>query len=80
MTALDWKPPPGNGRKYSLHALDYSVCKVGSAAGTTFECWIGREQRKIGLASGTEARAWCQRHYNHRLKQEHPTDADAITA
>lgn len=77
---LVWKTR-GNPPHYSVHAdPDYSVCKVGSARGWTFECWIGREQRRVGLLYASEAKAWCQRHYNRRRAKENGNAANAESA
>lgn len=62
-TVLEWVPPPKRHR-YSIHALDYSVCKIGSADGWSYECWKGSEQLVVGLQTADAAKAWCQRHHD----------------
>lgn len=74
MSALEWKPA---AHRYSIHALDYSVCKVCSATGWTYECWKGREQLKVGLLSANAARTWCQRHHDEHTGEIHAADSES---
>ena len=65
MTVLEWVPPPPPAAQgYSVHAGDYSVCRVWVAGGWSFECWKGREQLQVGMPRASEAKAWCQRHHD----------------
>lgn len=66
---LQWVPPP-SGHRYSMHAREYSVCKVASARGWTYECWLGREQLEVGLASAEAARDWCQQHFQQQSQPQ----------
>ncbi len=75
---LRWKQPPGPGPHYSWHSGEYSVCKVGSAYGWTYELWIGSVQKVVGLASGKEACALAQRY--HDRKQENHSAANSEPA
>ncbi len=72
-TELLWQPI----NRYSVRSLGYTLCKVGSAVGWTFEVWKGREQLKVGLGSANEARAWCQRYHDEQLQKLERSNADA---
>lgn len=61
--ALVWAPPTP-ATNYSVHARDYSICRVYVQGRWTYECWKGREQLKVGLLRAAEAKAWCQRHHD----------------
>jgi hypothetical protein len=57
---------------YCLQAPpSYSICGIGGAKGWSYECWIGREQRKVGLRSPNQAKAWCQRHRDQSQETAH---------
>lgn len=71
--ALEWRQVS----RYCLHAGDYGVCKIGGAAGWTYEVWKGFAQLQVGLASADAAKAWAQRHHDETTGEIH---ADAQPA
>lgn len=77
---LQWAPPVAGNARYCEQAGGYSVCRVGSAQGWTFEVWKAREQLQVGLATPREAKQWAQRHQHCELKQQGKRDANSQPA
>lgn len=51
----------------------YTLCKIGTARGFTYECWKAQTQLQVGLRSADAAKAWCQRHHD---EQQERSNAD----
>lgn len=73
MVTLEWTK--NLRHRYSIHALDYSICKVGLAEGWRYEVWKGDAQLVVGLHSAEDAKEWCQR-YHEQTRGDFYADVD----
>ncbi len=56
--------------EYHEKSGDYSVVKIGSATGWTYEACYMREQLKVGLETADKAKRICESHAEKLAKGE----------